>query len=360
MATRSLFSYLGLLLLAATPSLGANVGDTTYVRFNTSIGNIDVQLFSVETPNTVANFLKYVDAGAYNNSIIDRNTINETPYVIQGGDYYVANASLNAIANLTTTTLDSEAGISNQPGTIAMALSAQGVNSATSAWFFNEADNSAALDGMADGGPFTVFGAVANTSSMSVMYNIGNLPVPVTSVSGTVNSSFPNLPLLNYTSGNSVEFLNLVYVYSVTRLTIQNYSTWQSKFTTQELSEPNFIGPTDIPFNDNVPNLVKYFCDIDPSVPMSAHDRSMLPTVGTVTSSGTTYLTLTYRQSAEATNLMVNIQTSTDLKTWTSVLAPIIVSDGTDTTTTPNDPIYQVQIPMSGTALYLRWSVSQP
>ena len=72
---------LGLLILglqtgaAQTP----NPSDTTYVRFavtyGSTTGNIDVQLLSTEAPLNVANFMGYVTAGTYNNSLIHRNTL---------------------------------------------------------------------------------------------------------------------------------------------------------------------------------------------------------------------------------------------------------------------------------------------
>jgi len=43
------------------------------VRFHTNLGDLDVQLLSNSAPNTVANFLAYMNAGAYNNSIIHRS-----------------------------------------------------------------------------------------------------------------------------------------------------------------------------------------------------------------------------------------------------------------------------------------------
>ena len=61
----------GVLLLASLRPACAD----TYVRFNTNLGNIDVQLFSAqgETPNTVTNFMSYVTSGAYTNVIINRS-----------------------------------------------------------------------------------------------------------------------------------------------------------------------------------------------------------------------------------------------------------------------------------------------
>jgi hypothetical protein len=119
--------------------------------------------------------------------------------------------------------------------------------------------------------------------------------------------------------------------------------------------------------NDGVPNLLKYLADITPNVPMSATDWAALPSVGTTTSGGTPYLTLTYRQYALESGITVNVQTSADLLTWTT----LTLTTTTPTTTTytlqqvntdPNtgDPIMRVQVPASGTSKFIRLSVTQP
>jgi len=93
---------------------------------------------------------------------------------------------------------------------------------------------------------------------------------------------------------------------------------------------------------------------------MSASDRAALPVGGKTTISGTTYLTLTYRQNALKTGTTVNVQTSPDLQTWTTVTNPKVVQIGNDTSTTEGDPILQVQVPATGTRLFLRLNVTQP
>jgi len=60
------------------PSLG------TEVRLKTNLGDIDVLLTDAATPATVANFLKYVNSGRYDNTIIHRSIPG---FIIQGGGY---------------------------------------------------------------------------------------------------------------------------------------------------------------------------------------------------------------------------------------------------------------------------------
>jgi len=74
-----------------------------------------------------------------------------------------------------------------------------------------------------------------------------------------------------------------------------------------------------------------------------------------LTTSGTTYLTLTYRQYALGTGISMNVQTSPDLQTWTTITNPTIIQTGTD----PNsdDPIMQAQVPINGSRQFIRLNV---
>jgi len=119
--------------------------------------------------------------------------------------------------------------------------------------------------------------------------------------------------------------------------------------------------PTATLENDGVANLLKYTFDIDPSVPLSSLDRAALPTLGTdsTTTPGTDYLTLTYRRYALATGISVNVQTSPDLKTWTTVTPNITQQVGTDPTT--GDPIIEDEVNTNGvTTEFVRLNVTQP
>ena len=62
-----------------------SVASAEIVRFTTSVGDFDVRLYGDIVPNTVANFLNYVNDGDYTNSIVHRSIPD---FVIQGGAYY--------------------------------------------------------------------------------------------------------------------------------------------------------------------------------------------------------------------------------------------------------------------------------
>ena len=156
------------------------------VRMITSLGSIDIVLFDDIAPITVANFLSYVDDGAYNSSFIHRSIPG---FVIQGGGYRYYNSKYYYVTKKDP--IVNEFHLSNLRGTIAMAKVDGDPNSATSQWFFNLADNSA-LD--TQNGGFTVFGQVTE-QSLAVLDAIAALNVY--DASTTLGSSaFSNLPLI--------------------------------------------------------------------------------------------------------------------------------------------------------------------
>lgn len=158
--------------------------NSTVVEFQTSQGNIQVNLFDEDTPKTVENFLAYVNDGAYTDSIIHRSVSN---FIFQGGGYTFNGAELEIIPQ--NAAVINEPVFSNVKGTIAMAKLGGDPNSATNQWFFNLTDSSANLDLQNDG--FTVFGQVV-AGDIAVMEAIGNIP--------TCNASatFTDIPLVNF------------------------------------------------------------------------------------------------------------------------------------------------------------------
>jgi len=142
------------------------------VRFNiftggTNFGNIDIELFDQEKPETVKNFLLYVYSGVYSNLVINRLVPG---FVLQAGRVRLHNP--NAPVPFTGYTpgvnwgsITNEYGVgpqlSNGFGTLSMARIPGVTNSASAEFFFNLGDNSPTLD-TNDGG-FTVFGRVINS-----------------------------------------------------------------------------------------------------------------------------------------------------------------------------------------------------
>lgn len=164
--------------------------EATIVEVRTVLGDFQINLYDNATPTTVANFLDYVNNGAYTSSIVHRSVPG---FVVQGGGYRF---------DLTwpATDIPANAAITNEPefsnvrGTIAMAKTSQ-PNSATNEWFINLDDNSANLDVQNAG--FTVFGEVVG-NGMDVVDAIAALQ------RFNFGSPFNELPLRNAPNGDPV------------------------------------------------------------------------------------------------------------------------------------------------------------
>ncbi|WP_052055387.1 peptidylprolyl isomerase [Myxosarcina sp. GI1] len=149
-----------------------------FVLGDRSLGNngvTDVLLFDQAdegAPQTVENFINYVNDGDYANSIIHRSIPD---FVIQGGGFTVENLAIEPIPTDPPVANEFSADRSNVRGTIAMAKLGSDPNSATSQWFFNLADNSANLDSQNSG--FTVFGEVLSEEYLATVDAIAELPV---------------------------------------------------------------------------------------------------------------------------------------------------------------------------------------
>jgi peptidyl-prolyl cis-trans isomerase A (cyclophilin A) len=110
----------------------------TNVAIKTSMGEIVLELYPERAPKTVENFLRYVKAGHYSNTIFHRVIDN---FMIQGGGFdkkMQEKSTGKPIALEARYAL--EHGLKNEPGTIAMART-NDPNSATAQFFINVNDN---------------------------------------------------------------------------------------------------------------------------------------------------------------------------------------------------------------------------
>jgi len=104
------------------------------VVLDTSKGKIVFELFADKAPETVKNFLAYVDATFYDGTIFHRVIPN---FMIQGGGFTTdmkQKPSRDPIKN------EADNGLGNQRGTIAMARTSE-PHSATAQFFINSIDN---------------------------------------------------------------------------------------------------------------------------------------------------------------------------------------------------------------------------
>ncbi len=104
------------------------------VEMRTSMGVIVLELQPENAPETVKNFLQYVNEGYYNGTIFHRVIAD---FMIQGGGF---TADLTAKKTRDPIKHEGGNGLRNQVGTIAMARTAD-PNSATSQFFINVVDN---------------------------------------------------------------------------------------------------------------------------------------------------------------------------------------------------------------------------
>lgn len=156
---------------AAIANEGPKVIEAPKVLFTTNMGDIEVELYPQKAPITVANFLKYVNSGFYNNTIFHRVIPN---FMIQGGGF-----TENMTQKETQAAIKNEAnnGLKNDRGTISMARTAM-VDSATSQFFINLKNNDFLNNGSRDFG-YAVFGKVI--SGMDVVDKIAEVRTSIRS-----------------------------------------------------------------------------------------------------------------------------------------------------------------------------------
>jgi len=139
------------------------------VQLHTNLGTIKLELHDDKAPETVRNFLSYVESGHYDGTIFHRVIDG---FMVQGGGFEPGmkqKTTGEAIRN------EADNGLKNQAGTIAMART-QSPHSATSQFFINLADNTFLDFRSADtqGYGYCVFGEVAE--GMDIVDQIRKVP----------------------------------------------------------------------------------------------------------------------------------------------------------------------------------------
>ncbi len=154
-----------------------------YIKFETSEGDIILELDGRRAPITVGNFLKLVDDGFYDGTIFHRVIPD---FMIQGGGYTPGlklKEPENTIAN------ESGNGLKNLRGTIAMARTTD-PHSAAAQFFINVVDN-ASLNPQPDRWGYAVFGYVIQ--GMEVADRIAQVP---TGPQGNFSQDVPQIPII--------------------------------------------------------------------------------------------------------------------------------------------------------------------
>ena len=138
------------------------------VTLTTSLGAIELQLDAGSAPDTVSNFIAYVEGGHYDGILFHRVIPN---FMIQGGGMragFVENPTRAPIEN------EADNGLKNLRGAIAMART-QDPHSATAQFFINLKDNSFLdhTEKSPGGWGYAVFGQVI--SGMDVVDQIASV-----------------------------------------------------------------------------------------------------------------------------------------------------------------------------------------
>jgi cyclophilin family peptidyl-prolyl cis-trans isomerase len=174
------------------------------VEMVTDLGTIQILLCSADVPDTVDNFLQYVNEGAYTTTGFMHRSVQEGIFIIQGGGFFVNSGTFMDAVTTRPPIARELVGLQNLRGTIAMART-NDPDSATSQWFINVQDN----EGFDS--EYAVFGEVAQ--GMDVVDAIAGQGI------WSLNDSpLGELPLVDYPEDGSSHFDYLVYVTNVVEL----------------------------------------------------------------------------------------------------------------------------------------------
>lgn len=130
------------------------------VLLQTTLGDIVLELDRTKAPITVDNFLQYVEDGFFDGGDGEGATIFHrviSGFVVQGGGF---TETMQEKPPRPPIASEAGNGLTNDRGTVAMALTGTNANSATSQFFVNLVDNVFLNIGVDDPPGFTVFGRV--------------------------------------------------------------------------------------------------------------------------------------------------------------------------------------------------------
>ena len=128
-------AFLALLLCCVSPlAYSLDKGNNTMVKFHTNHGTFTLELDAEKAPNTVKNFLEYVNSGFYTNTIFHRVIDG---FMIQGGGFEPGMKQKPVNAPIKN---EAANGLKNDIYTVAMART-NDPHSATAQFFINVKNN---------------------------------------------------------------------------------------------------------------------------------------------------------------------------------------------------------------------------
>lgn len=116
------------------PAYATEIGNKNMIRMTTSLGDIDIELYPEQAPETVKNFINYVQSAHFDGLIFHRVIAG---FMVQGGGF---TADMKQRDTQPPIINEADNGLKNTVGTLSMARTAD-VNSATSQFFINLEDN---------------------------------------------------------------------------------------------------------------------------------------------------------------------------------------------------------------------------
>jgi len=188
-------SYLTVIFFLNSGLSIANEDTKPTVLMKTTLGEVEIELFSKRAPKSVKNFLDYVQSGYYTNTLFHRVIPN---FMVQGGGF---DETFNKKTTNTPIVNESSEYTPNLRGTISMART-NNPNSATSQFFINVVNN-ASLNKNATSPGYAVFGQVTKgieiadqmsrvtTKQHNGMRNVPVSPIVIQSISLKKNDATP-------------------------------------------------------------------------------------------------------------------------------------------------------------------------
>ncbi len=170
-----------ILVIATASATPKTKSSAQRVKLVTTQGDIVIELDAAKAPKSVENFIGYVKAGHYNDTLFHRVIDN---FMIQGGGF---DANVQRKATQAPIPLESLNGLKNDRGTVAMART-NVPDSATSQFFINVNNNDGLNAPSPDGHGYAVFGRVV--AGMDVVDKIRAVQT-----NGNNGSPMPNMPL---------------------------------------------------------------------------------------------------------------------------------------------------------------------
>ncbi len=182
----------------------------------TTSSSIDIALYDIDAPVTVATFLNNIDTGTFDNIFFNRSI---TDFVIQAGGYSfdqtvkdgsfsyagsgVFDGGLQPTPN-NNSTIQNEFKRSNLRGTLAMAKPGDSVSSSNE-WFINLADDNTYLDTTGEG--FTVFGEILD-NGMETIDQIASIPTFDLTADIALGSASSDVALVDFMIGSNTSAIN--------------------------------------------------------------------------------------------------------------------------------------------------------